>query len=62
MPRLLSTFNAIAYGVRGLLAYRRQDLAAALADLVKARDLGHNMFWLDEEYHELYNKREHSTE
>ena len=42
-----------AYGVRGLIAYEQKEYEHALADFERARELGHNLFWLDEEYSEV---------
>ena len=47
---------AEAYGVSGLVAYGQEQYEKALADFTRARDMGHNLFWLDCEYNEAYNK------
>jgi regulator of sirC expression with transglutaminase-like and TPR domain len=43
---------ADTYGVRGLIYYQQEQYGLALVDFERARELGHNLFWLDEEYAE----------
>lgn len=52
----IDTECAIAYGVRGLVTCGQEQYEDALADFTRARDMGHNLFWLDSEYNEAYNK------
>ena len=40
--------SAEALGVRGLLLYRQKKYKEALSFFEKARELGHDLFWLDE--------------